>query len=79
MRANSETRRRSGSATGRGWSAARRGRGLLAAIAARAALVTDGFPALCAAQTEALARQVDVAVAAVDANGVVPLSGWARP
>jgi deoxyribodipyrimidine photo-lyase len=52
------------------------GRGLLAAIAARAArVVTDDFPCFVVpAQTEALAARVDVAVAVVDANSVVPLS-----
>jgi deoxyribodipyrimidine photo-lyase len=52
------------------------GRGLLAGLAARAALVvTDDFPCfIVPAQTEALAAATDVAVVAVDANTIVPVS-----
>jgi deoxyribodipyrimidine photo-lyase len=52
------------------------GRGLMAILAARAALVvTDDFPAfIVPAQTAALAAATDVAVVAVDTNGIVPLS-----
>jgi deoxyribodipyrimidine photo-lyase len=52
------------------------GRGLLARLAARSALVvTDDFPCFVVpAQSEALARRVEVPVFAVDSNGVVPLS-----
>jgi deoxyribodipyrimidine photo-lyase len=54
---------------------ARPARGLLARLAARAALVvTDDFPAFVVPrQSAALAARVDVAVVAVDACGVVPL------
>jgi len=52
------------------------GRGLLAGLAARAALVvTDDFPCfIVPGQTEALAARVEVAVVAVDTGSVVPLS-----
>ena len=52
------------------------GRGLLRRLAARACLVvTDDWPCfIVPAQTEALARSVDVPVFAVDSNGLVPLS-----
>ena len=52
------------------------GHGLLAGLAARAALVvTDDFPAfIVPAQTAALAAATDVAVVTVDANTIVPLS-----
>lgn len=52
------------------------GRGLLATLAARAALVvTDDFPAfIVPSQTAALAAATDVAVVAVDANSIVPLA-----
>jgi deoxyribodipyrimidine photo-lyase len=52
------------------------GRGLLRRLAERACLVvTDDFPCfIVPAQAEALARQADVAVFAVDSNSVVPLS-----
>jgi deoxyribodipyrimidine photo-lyase len=52
------------------------GRGLLAGLAARAALVvTDDFPCfIVPGQTAALAGRAEVAVMAVDAGSVVPLS-----
>jgi deoxyribodipyrimidine photo-lyase len=52
------------------------GRGLLAGLAARAALVvTDDFPCfIVPAQTDALAARAPVAVIAVDTSTVVPLS-----
>ena len=52
------------------------GRGLLAGLAARAALVvTDDFPCfIVPGQTAALAARAEVAVIAVDAGSVVPLS-----
>ena len=52
------------------------GRGLLAGLAARAALViTDDFPCFFVpGQTDALAARAEVAVIVVDANSVVPLS-----
>jgi deoxyribodipyrimidine photo-lyase len=52
------------------------GRGLLAGLAARAALVvTDDFPCfIVPEQTDALAARAPVAVIAVDSNSVVPLS-----
>ncbi|MEO8499950.1 MAG: deoxyribodipyrimidine photolyase [Vicinamibacteria bacterium] len=51
------------------------GRGLLAGLAARSALVvTDDFPCfIVPGQSAALARFVERAVIAVDSNGVVPL------
>jgi deoxyribodipyrimidine photo-lyase len=52
------------------------GRGLLRRLSARAALVvTDDYPCfIVPAQSEALARRVEVPVFAVDSNTVVPLS-----
>src|SRR5512147_2033154 len=52
------------------------GRGLLRRLSARASLVvTDDFPCfIVPAQSEALARKVEVPVVAVDSNSVVPLS-----
>lgn len=52
------------------------GRGLVARLASRAALVvTDDFPCfIVPGQSEALARRADVPVLAVDGNGIVPLS-----
>jgi deoxyribodipyrimidine photo-lyase len=57
------------------------GRGLLVALAARAAcVVTDDFPAfIVPAQIAALAAATDVAVVAVDANSIVPLSRLGPP
>jgi deoxyribodipyrimidine photo-lyase len=51
-------------------------RGLLAGLAARAAVVvTDDFPCfIVPGQTHALAARSDVRIVAVDANGVVPLA-----
>src|SRR6185295_6344745 len=52
------------------------GRGLLAGLAARAALVvTDDFPCFIVPdQTAALAARATVAVVAVDGNSIVPVS-----
>jgi deoxyribodipyrimidine photo-lyase len=52
------------------------GRGLLAGLAARAALVvTDDFPCfIVPGQTEALAARAEVTVVAVDTSSVVPLA-----
>ena len=52
------------------------GRGLLCSLARRACLVvTDDYPCFVVPrQSAALARQAEVALIAVDSNGVVPLS-----
>jgi len=57
------------------------GRGLLAGLAARAALVvTDDFPCFIVPdQTAALAARATVAVVAVDGNSVVPVSRLGPP
>ena len=76
MRANSEAAERLG-LTYWPWveRRPREGRGLLAGLAARAALVvTDDFPCfIVPAQTDALAARAPVAVIAVDTSSVVPL------
>ena len=77
MRANADVARRIGLAY---WPGVERkpgaGRGLLARLAERAALVvTDDFPCfIVPAQIEALAAQTGVAVVAVDTNAIVPVS-----
>jgi deoxyribodipyrimidine photo-lyase len=77
MRANAEAAGRLGLAY---WPWVERrpgeGRGLLASLAARAALVvTDDFPCfIVPAQIAALAARAEVAVVAVDANTIVPLA-----
>ena len=57
------------------------GRGLMRRLASRASLVvTDDFPGfIVPAQSEALARTVEVPVFAVDANGIVPLARLGAP
>jgi deoxyribodipyrimidine photo-lyase len=57
------------------------GRGLLRRLAGRACLVvTDDYPSfIVPGQSEALAARADVAVEAVDGNGVVPLARLGDP